>query len=245
MDEDTTALDRSAPGFFQTLLGLYGSPGKQFVSIVRKPQFWMPVVALLALNLAFTAVWSSKVDPTEFMKAQNEESSRWADRPAEQREAILNAQTRFFGVFTWIFALAIPLVLLAVVTGVLFFVFRFFYAGELGFAQALGIVAWSFLTVGLINSPLILLTLALKGDWNLNPQEALRANISMFLDKGETAKALYALASSLDLFSFWTMFLLASGFGIATRRSASSALPGIVIPWAIWVLLKTGWAAIM
>jgi hypothetical protein len=66
----------------------------------------------------------------------------------------------------------------------------------------------------------------------------------MVLVKTTASKALYALAKSLDLFTFWTMFLLAAGFGAASKRSAGGAAMGVVLPWAVIVLGKVAWAAI-
>ena len=86
--------------------------------------------------------------------------------------------------------------------------------------------------------------LFIKGDWNLNPQEVLQANLGLLLDKAETAKPLWALVTSLDLVSFWIMFLLAVGFGVAVKKSTGSALWGVLIPWAILVAIKVGWSAI-
>ncbi len=35
------------------------------------------------------------------------------------------------------------------------------------------------------------------------------------------------------------------GFGIATKRSVSSAAVGVLIAWGVYVALKVGWAALM
>jgi hypothetical protein len=63
------------------------------------------------------------------------------------------------------------------------------------------------------------------------------------MDKAETAKPLWALVTSLDLFSFWVVFLLATGFGVACKKATGSALWGVVIPWALIVGIKVGWSA--
>jgi hypothetical protein len=91
----------------------------------------------------------------------------------------------------------------------------------------------------------MLATFTLKGDWNINPQEVLQANVSLLLEKETTPKPVWALATSLDLFSFWSIALLATGYGVATRRSTGSAAWGIVTLWALVVIVKVGWAALM
>jgi hypothetical protein len=127
---------------------------------------------------------------------------------------------------------------------VLMLVYRFFYASEVIFRQAFAIVTWVFFAVGLVTTPLLLLVLQLKGDWNINPQEAIQAHLGLLLEKSSAARPLWALLSSIDLFSLWMIFLLAVGFGVASRKTTGSAIWGVAIPWAIIVLIKVGWAAI-
>ena len=43
---------------------------------------------------------------------------------------------------------------MAIVAGVLLFIYRFFYAGEVGFKQSLSITSWSMFSVGLVTTPL-------------------------------------------------------------------------------------------
>ena len=144
----------------------------------------------------------------------------------------------------WVLAVVGPIIFYSLVAAVLLFIFRFFYAGEVGFKQSLSITSWSMFSVGLVTTPLLTLIMWLKEDWNLNPQKVLQANLGLLLDKAETAKPLWALVTSLDLVSFWIMFLLASGFGVAIKKTTGSALWGVVIPWAVIVAIKVGWSAI-
>jgi hypothetical protein len=238
------AAPEGGDGFFESLIDLYFSPGAAFTRIVRRPGFWVPAALLLALSLGFFAVWLQKMDVHAFMTTQIEEGP-WADRiPPERKAEIIEQQTERFPKWGWVnVAVATPLMLL-VVGALLFFVFRFFYASEVTFKQSLSIVAWTFVATALVSQPLTLLVMFLKGDWNINPQDALQANLGLLLDPQTAAKPLLSLLSSLDLFSFWIMFLLATGFGIASRKATGSALWGVVIPWAIFVLCKAGWAAL-
>lgn len=234
----------SGGGFFQNLIDVYFSPREAFTRIVRNPRFLVPLVAYVILVLGFTGVWMQRMDPVEFMKTQIEESGQ-ADRiPAEQRVAIIEQQAQWMPVFAWVGSIVGTALTFLVVAGVLLFLYRFFYASEVTFKQALAIVSWVFFAVGLVTTPLLLLVMGLKGDWNINPQEALQANLGLLLDKSSAAKPLWALLSSIDIFSLWTVFLLAVGFGVASRKSTGSAIWGVAVPWALIVLGKVAWAAI-
>lgn len=234
----------SGGGFLQNLIDVYFSPREAFTRIVRQPRFLVPLVLYVVLVLGFTAVWMQKMDPVEFMKVQIEESGR-ADRiPAEQREAIIEQQAKWMPIFAWVMGPVGIAVTLLVIAGVLMFVYRFFYSSEVTFRQAFAIVTWIFFAVALVSTPLMLLVLQLKGDWNINPQEVIQANLGLLLEKSSAAKPLWALLSSIDLFSLWMVFLLAVGFGVASKKTTGSAIWGVAIPWILIVLAKVGWAAI-
>lgn len=231
-------------GFFQNLVDVYFSPREAFTRIVRKPAFVLPLVAYIVLVLAFTGIWMSKVDPAEFSKMQLEESGYWERIPAEQRETIVEQSAGRMRIFGWIGPVVFVPLMLVVTAAALMFVFRFFYASEATFKQAMAITSWVFFAVGLVTTPLLLLVLQLKGDWNVDPNSAIQANLGLLLDKSEAAKPLWALATSLDVFSLWMVFLLAAGFGVASRKTTGSAIWGVAIPWILIVLVKVGWAAL-
>jgi hypothetical protein len=233
----------SGGGFFQNLVDVYFSPREAFARIVREPGFVLPLLGYLVLVIGFTGIWLNKVDAREFVKTQLEDAGRWEKIPADQREAVLDRAPAQLKLFAWLGPFVFTPVILLVTAAVLLFVFRFFYGGEVGFRQSLAIACWAFFAVALVTTPLLLLILQLKGDWNINPQEAIQANLGVLLDKSTAAKPLWALFTSIDLFSLWLVFLLAAGFGVASRESTGSALWGVAIPWAVLVLIKVGWAA--
>jgi hypothetical protein len=245
MSESLSPPSPAAPekpgGFFQNLIDMYFAPREAFARIVRDGSWILPTLGFLALVVGFSLYWQSRMDPTEFAKTTLQESAFWERIPAERRAEVIE-QTAGRMKYVWIQALVGSAIMLVVVSAVLFFVFRFFYAGEIRFKQGIAITAWTFFAVGLVTTPLLLAVFALKGDWNLNPQEVVQANLGLLLDKSTAAKPLWALFTSLDLFSFWQIFLLACGFGVASRKSTGSALWGVAIPWAIVVLVKVGFS---
>jgi hypothetical protein len=244
MDERTTVAEGEKRGFLGTLLTLYVAPAEAFLALLKRPPVLAALAGIVALNLAFTAVWMAKVEPREFMKAQIEDAGRWDRIPADRREEVLDQQVRVLPYMAWGGAVVFgPLFALAL-GGVYLFIFRFFYASELSYRQSLAIVVLTFLAVGLVSSPLSLLTLFLKGDWTVDPRAVLQANLSVAVEKEAVPKPLYAFLESIDVFSFWLLFLLAVGYGLASRRRTSSALWGVAAPWAIYVAGKVALAAL-
>ena len=230
-------------GFLQNLIDIYFAPREAFTRIVAHPNWVLPVVGATILGLAFTGIWFQHVDMPEFVKSEIQEAGQWDKIPAESRDAIIEQQAKFIPIMGWAGALVGPIILYSLIAAILLFVFRFFFAGEVSFKQSLSISAWSMFPVGLVTTPLIVLIMWLKEDWNLNPERVLQANLGLLLDKAETAKPLWALATSLDLVVFWIIFLLATGFGVAIKKTTGSALWGVVTPWAVIVAIKVGWNA--
>jgi hypothetical protein len=236
--EETPPESAAEPGFLRNLAEVYFSPGQAFVAITRRPRFWLPLLAYVALIAAFTGVWFYQVDSGQFWRTQLEESGKWERIPPESRDSVMAMQTRLFPLIAWAGTLLGGPLSIVLVALVLLLVFRLLYGGEVTFAQSMAVVSYSFLATHLLSTPLALLVMGLKGDWNVNPQEALQANVTLLLERAAVARPLYALAGSLDLFSFWLIFLLAVGFGAASRRGVTKAVWGVVVPWALVVLGK-------
>lgn len=235
----TTVLDSGGRrGFLHHLFGLYASPGKEFTAILPKARWWRPLALLIVLQVGFTAVWLNKIDTVEFAKAEVERSGRMERIPADQRAQVFETQARFFPIIGWTGAVIGAPILVLLVGGVYLVVFRFFLGSEVTFKRVLAIVAWSFVVVSLVTTPLVLVTLYLKGDWTVNPRMALSANLAMPLDSETASKPLYALLDSFDLFSFWILLLLYTGFRIATPFKPGTVAAAVLAPWGIYVVGK-------
>ena len=226
------------------LANLYFAPREGFQTLLVRPRFWIPLALWLALSLAFTAVWMQKVDARVYMREQIEQSPQGARIPPEQMESIVEKQANAFPIFAWVGPLVFLPVGLFAGAGLFLFVFRFLFGGNVTYGQSAAVLAWTFLAVGILTTPLTLLVMGLKDDWNMDPRTALGANVTLFLDKATTSKPLYSLADSLDLFSFWVVALLAAGYGVANRKTTGWALAGVVGVWAVYVLGKVALSAV-
>jgi hypothetical protein len=248
-------------GLLQDLGDLFVAPTDAFRSLVAKNQFWIPMILTAIVLTACMGIWVGKVDPAAVTRAQLEEMGLWQKIPPGQQAQVLASAGSGFAV-KQIAGVVVGPPLAALVIAALFLLifrlamddsvtvrrsimFRWVLRGvamgpRVTFRQSLTIVCWGSFVVTLVSFPLMLLTLALKGDWNIPLANALNANLTLALNKDATSKFLYSLASSLDLFSFWMIFLYATGFAVAAKRTLSWALLGITIPWAVYVLIKSG-----
>ena len=66
-----------------------------------------------------------------------------------------------------------------------------------------------------------------------------------FLDPSSTAVWLKQVATSLDLFTFWIMALLALGFSVMAKKMRfGKAFAAILSLWVVMVVIKVGWTLI-
>ena len=234
-----------AAAVLQNIIDLYFDPREAFGRITRKPRVVVPLLLLIVLMALGVSYWVSQVeDPAELTKIQLQLLGVWDAIPEEARAQQLSGAEAALERQRWAVPLFIGAITALLLPGVFWVVYRFFYAGEVTFRQSMAIVTWPSLAVNLITVPLNLVLMWIKDDWYIQFGEALLANPTLMFDRTEAAPGLWWLLFGLDLFSFWFIFLLAVGFGVAINRSTSSALWGILMPWALFVLARAGLMAL-
>ena len=226
------------------LFNLYFEPAAAFAKIFAKPRVWLAILLQTLFGVIFTSIWLQKVDTREFMRAQMEQNPRIQQLPAEQVERIINTQASAMKTWGRIAPFIAPTVVDLLLAGILLFVFRFFMAADVSFLQSLATVAWSFVALSLVQTPIMLLILYLKGDWNVDPNGLIQANPTIFFETGDVPRWVASFLASFDLFTLWTLFLLATGFAVASKRNLSTGLWGVGIPWALFVMVKVGFVLI-
>ena len=95
--------------------------------------------------------------------------------------------------------------------------------------------------VGVVSSILFLVILYLKPPGTVDLENPLASNLAAFLPE-DAAKWLVALLKSIDIFSFWTLILLAIGFGATNRKKlrGSKAFTIAFSIWAVYVVCHVG-----
>lgn len=247
MSEPTTApgpepvTPQKGGGLLENVVDLWLAPRSAFERIVASPGWVVPLVLVVVIVALAMNVWVSQIeDPEELAKLQLRQFGVWDKMPEEARAQALADASAGVERQRWVGPLMAALFTGLVFPSALWVIYRFFYAGEIRFAQSLAIVSWSSLAVTLVSMPLNLIIMASKGDWYIQLGEALHANPTLLLDRDETSTFVWWLLTSLDLFSFWIIFLFALGFGVAISKKASSTVWAIVVPWALFVVARAG-----
>jgi hypothetical protein len=229
------------------IFGVIFSPKPTFESIAQKPTWVLPLVAISLLSILIIFVFSQRVGWRSFMERQNQSNSRvqkqMESMTAEQREQMLETQTKFASVIGYVGAVLGTFIAAVVVAAVLMLAFNVVGGAKVGFVTSLSIVSYSWVP-GIVGGLLGLLILFLKDPSTIDIQHLVAANAGAFLSE-DSPKWLETLLSSFDLFIFWTMILMGIGFSATNPKKISfgKGLGTVVGVWLIYLLVKVGFAA--
>ncbi len=232
-------------GEFSRITGVFFDPKKAFEDIAKRPTWIVPVVLLMIAVLAVSITMSQRVGWERIVRHGMETSSRAQQMTPEQREQAVTVGVKIASIMGYAGIIFVPVVYV-IIAGVLLGVASGIFSAGLRFKQVFAVVCYSSLT-GLISSILTIVVLFLKNPDEFNTQNPLAFNPGAFMDPNSGSKFLYSLATSLDLFSFWTILLIAIGLKAAAGKKLTfgGALFAVVLPWAVYVLGKSAWAGFM
>jgi len=245
MTPEISSADAAPPlGEVGRITGVFLDPKKAFGDIAARPSWIVPVVLLILAYLAFMYCFTTHVGWEHSMRQAMESNSRMQQMDPQQRENAIQMQLKFAPIGAYVVGPIVIVVIALATAGVLLLVCKMMGA-SLGFKQMFGISAYAMLP-GLISSILAIIVIFIKNPEDFNLQNPLAFNLGAFLEPPpNSSKALYSLATSIDLFSFWTILLLALGISVAAKKFPfSKALVAVVVPWVLVVLIKAGWASL-
>ena len=224
--------------------GVFFEPTKTFRDIAQRPTWIVPMILLIVCVIGVTTTIGQKIGWERIFRHQNEISSRFQQLPQEQKDNTLAMQMKFSSlgylgalIGVPVYDLVVAAVLLGIAGGLM--------GGGMRFKQVFAAVAWSGIP-GLVSAVLTIVVIFLKNPDDYNMQNPLAFNVGAFLDPATSSKFLYSLMTSLDLFAFWTMFLMATGLKAAAGKKLTftGALIAVLLPWAFFVLVKSGFAGV-
>lgn len=233
-DEGRTPREGLA-SLLRDLIDLVAEPRAAFLRLARAPRIWSALALFVVQQLAFTAVWLSKLDVVELLRSQ----AAAAGQPLPTAEEVPVAFVR--GAI-WASSVTVAPGMLVVMALAMVALLNFALGRRVSFRQSLSVVLHTFLVVFFVYLPLALLTMALKGEWSVDPQQVLIAGPALLLSPDTSSRVLYTIASAADIFSLWIVVLLASGYRAVTGRPTLGLM---LVLWALWIACKAAWTALI
>jgi hypothetical protein len=228
-------------GEFSRLTGVLFEPKKTFEDIAKRPTFWVPLILITLLGIVATYLISSHIGWETIIRQQTQQSARaqrqMEQMSPEQRANMEAIQMKFapiagYGIailgrpFGFLIAAAI---LLGIVRGIMSAPIRF---------KQIWSILWFAAVPAVLQTILMCVVMFLKKPEEFNLQNPLAFNPAAFMDPTTSSKFAYSVAHSFDLFTIWTLLLIAVGLAAAGGKKISfgGALAAVVAPWLVLVL---------
>jgi hypothetical protein len=226
---------------FGRILGVLVSPGKTFRSIAERPAWVAPLLVLVLLSGAMATLITQRIDMADVVRHRMEESGRQVSQ--EDLDRGIEVAERFGWIFGLIPVVVAPIAYLAG-AAVFFGIFRLL-GSNLTFKQAFAAFLYAMapgVVAALLAVPIILSRQSLSIE-ELQSGTILMSNLGAFAPE-DSGPVLKAALSAIDVFTLWTLALLAIGYRIVARVSAATATATVAVLWLIFVGLKVGRAAL-
>jgi hypothetical protein len=225
---------------FGRIIGIFFSPKATFEDIVRKPSWVLPVFLLTLFSIGVSFAINQRINWREFMAQQIEKSPQAASMSAEQKEQRIEGGAKFSPMLTWAIGVCGPIVFALVVALVMWGAYNLLGGANTNFGTSFAITSHAALT-GLVSSLLFILVLYLKPPGTVDLENPVATNLAAVLPD-DSAKWLVALLKSFDIFTFWTLILLAIGFAVTNPKKlrGSKAFTIAFSVWAVYVVCRVG-----
>jgi hypothetical protein len=227
------------------VLNTFFAPSKTFTDLRRSASWWLPFLITAIVSTMFSYVVDQKVGFRKVIENQIRIQPKQADRierlPADQRETVMRQQTTFWRVFSYA-APVVGLIFYLIIAAILFATFKFAASADIRFKTMFTLVIFAWLPMLFVYLLAIISLLAGVSSDGFMVQSPAATNLGGFMDP-TSSPALYALLSSVDIFTFWSLSLMAIGVACISKVKRGTAF-AVVFGWfALWVLIKVGLAA--
>ncbi len=244
-------------GFVERLTGIYFEPTKTFADINRKPSWIVMFIVMSLVTIAATYTLIYRLDRElyaqkaaamsmrymkKFMSAQQLEQAQAASVAAASQPQ--STVRKILPVVTTPLAQLVGYIIMAAIL-----LLAFVIAGSgVSFKKALVATIWGTAPPGILVTLLGIVFMFVKSpqDLDINFVNNVMSNLGMLADP-DKQPVMNSLLSSIDIFSLWSIILLSIGFAAMSdgKLTPKKAAVPIVSLWALYVLLKMGFWAIM
>jgi hypothetical protein len=228
----------------QRVVNIFSAPSKTFEDIKQgNKSWWMPLVIFAVVGYILFAAIAFKIGMQQIVDNQMHlnptQEEKLAQLPPAQRE-MSNKISLYITEGVFIASPFLVLGSIAVLSFGLLGTINFVFGGKAKFGSIFTV--WMYAGIpGIIKSLLgVAVIFAGLAPESFNIKNFAPTNIGALLNPLETNKALYALASSLDAVTIWTLVLLAIGTATVAGVKRSSGYIAVFGWWIIFVLVGIG-----
>ena len=224
------------------IINTFVAPSKTFADIRRNASWWLPWLLLCLFAVGFSYTVDKKVGFDEIMNANMEHMPEFVQQAMhnmtpEQRAQAANRQRNISLYSGWIIYL-----LFGMIAAALFMVaFNFGLEAEIRYKNALAVYFYAMLPKLIWYLLAILVIYKGVDPAGFNMENPVTSNVGAFLNRWDTNRLLYHFASYIDIFTIWSIILLAIGFRqqSAKKISMGGAVTAVLCVYILAPLLRS------
>ena len=249
IEPQTPQVEPARLGPLQRLMGVLFSPGETYEDINRKPTWLAAMVISIVIGACGTLFVNWWVNP-DWNRITRDMLRQQVNRGApELTEDQIQTRVRISQTIGKLFPLGFVVIvpIASLIIAGIYALGMMLMQAQTTFKKVLSALVWTSCSVGLVNAIVTNASLMVRDRESLDaiknpmdPSSLSATNLGVLLGS-DTSPVLMALASSLDLFTIWSMILLAIGLAaiagsrkITKRKTATL----VVSLWLVGVLLR-------
>ncbi len=231
--------------FLSRVVGVFFSPGETFDDIARKPNILAPLIVGILATMAFSEVMLVKIGMERIVRTQLEQSGRLSSMTPDQVEQAVSQGAKVGAIITHLIGPVVVPIVMLIIAAVGLGIVNLIFGAKTKFSTAFSVTCYANM-IGVLGTLLGIVMMLFGDPEHFNSNAPVPTSLGFFMDQAHTSKPLFALATSLDLFTFWFMAVLGIGFAATTNRKAksSSVFMAFLAVWVLYVLAKVGFASI-
>jgi hypothetical protein len=245
-EQDTTvsvsgSAESGEMSFAQRLGGIYFEPRRTFESINRRPTWLGMFLIVAALGVGVTYTLMSRMDYQTYMRKALKMNPMTRNMTPEQVQAVLERPQSSVQRYLQLGGAPVSMLIVYLILAGVFMLAFMLTGGGVSYKKSLAVSLWGMGPPAIVVTLLSIVFMMVKDPETLdiNPAGNVVSNLGLLVSSLEHPK-LASLLSSIDVFSFWTIFLLALGFSTCSQGKVSTgkaAVP-IVVLWLLYVAGK-------
>lgn len=229
-------------GAGEALLGVIASPKSTFerIAAAKSWSFLLPFILLLVVSGASMVVFMKRADMEAFTREQIRKSPFTSQMTPQMIDEAAKQAAHRPATLTVALTVAGVAVMYVVIAAVFWLAFLAVGSG-MGFLGSLRVVCWAQI-VTILRALLAIVVMELKDPTYLDPSNLVATNLGAILGHDRLSPALYSLLSSLDIATFWLLWLYATGFSAAGSVKQKKSAAVVITLYAVVVLVQVGWS---
>ncbi len=218
------------------IVGIFTQPRSVFAEVKQQPRWLIPLLVLTVCSTVFTVTMNMHVGWDVLIRRELQMSRSGADLTSSQIEQYVRDQKPVWNYVTYIYGIFGSLIAALLISAVMFIVF---IEAGVTFRKVFSLVLYSMLPAA-VASLLGAMVVLLEYPQNVDPGRVLPSNLAFFSEQEQILSTWQlSLSQSIDLFSLWSVGLMALGFTVFSRdRSFLRCTLLTTATWMVLILVK-------